>query len=230
MRPCRRRFFALIGLTITAAMTLTAGAATAKRMESKIIFADDVTTAEIGSAETPLGDYVADAIRSASGADIAFIAASSFASDARVSRNVTADGVIKSLEYKDDSIVIVNLTGSQITRAMEHGLYLYPKANSGFLQFSGLNVTANPDGDKDKKVVSIRVGGASLEAGKTYKVAMPAPLANGALAYFRIWTKDNIDQASVGRLAQTTLQVAIENYAKDHKNLTKGDDRLVKGR
>ena len=228
MRPCRRCLFALMGLT--AAITLTAGAATRGRAEPKIIFADDVTTAEIGSAETPLGDWVADAIRSASGAEMAFIAASSFASDARVSRNVTADGVIKSLEYKDDSIVIVNLTGSQITRALEHGLYLYPKPNSGFLQFSGLTVTANPDGDKDKKVVSIRVDSGALESGKTYKVAMPAPLANGALAYFRIWSKDNIDQASVSRLAQTTLQVAIENYAKDHKTLTKGDDRLVKGK
>ena len=228
MRPYRRSLFALMSLT--AAFALTAGAAPVGRTEPKIIAADDVTTAEIGSAETPLGDWVADAIRSASGADIAFIAASSFASDARVSRNVTADGVIKSLEYKDDGIVIVNLTGSQIARALEHGLYLYPKANSGFLQFSGLTVTANPDGDKDKKVVSIRVDGAGLDAGKTYKVAMPAPLANGALAYFRIWTKDNIDQASAGRLAQTTLQSAIENYAKDHKTMTKGDDRLVKGK
>ena len=227
MRPLGRSLLALIGLTAT--MTLTAGVATAGRAEPRV-FADDVTTAEIGSAETPLGDFVADAIRSAAGADIAFIAASSFASDARVSRNVTADGVTKSLEYKDDPLVIVNLTGSQITRAFEHGLYLYPKANSGFLQFSGLTVTANPDGDKDKKVVSIRGENGPLEANKTYRVAMPAPLANGALAYFRIWTKDNIDQASVGKLAQTTLQVAIANYARDHKTLTKGDDRLVKSK
>ena len=227
MRPFGRTLLALIGSTATIA--LTAGVATAGRTEPRII-AEDMTTAEIGSAETPLGDFVADAIRSAAGADIAFIAASSFASDARVSRNITADGVTKSLEYKDDPIVIVNLTGSQIMRAFEHGLYLYPKANSGFLQFSGLTVTANPDGGKERKVVSIRGEGGPLEPNRTYRVAMPAPLANGALAYFRIWTKDNIDQASVGRLAQTTLQVAIENYARDHKSLTKGDDRLVKGR
>ncbi len=227
MRPFGRNLLVLIGLTAT--MTLTAGVATAGRTEPRP-FADDATTAEIGSTETPLGDFVADAIRSAASADIAFIAASSFAGDARVPRSVTADSVTKALEYKDDPLVIVNLTGSQITRAFEHGLYLYPKANSGFLQFSGLIVSVNPDGDKDKKVVSIRVDGSPLNANKTYRVAMPAPLANGALAYFRIWTKDNIDQASAGRLAQITLQTAIENYARDHKTLTKGDDRLVKGR
>ena len=227
MRPFGRPLLALIGLTAT--MTLTAGVATTGRTEPRLL-ADDATTEAIGASETPLGNFVADAIRSATGADIAFIAASSFASDVRVPRSVTASAVTRSLEYKDDSLVIVNLTGSQIKNAFEHGLYLYPQANSGFLQFSGLTVTVNPDGPKEKKVVSIRTDSGALEPNKAYRVAMPAPLANGALAYFRIWTKDNIDQASVAKFAQTTLQVAIDNYARDHKSLTKGDDRLVKGR
>ena len=179
-------------------------------------------------AEAPIGDFVADAIRSATGADIAFIAASSFANDVKVSRSPDVNGVTRALEFKDDAVVIVKLTGSQIQKALEHGLYLYPKPNSGFLQFAGLTVTVNPDGDKEKKVVSIRTDSGALDANKTYRVAMPAPLANGALAYFRIWTKDNIDQASVAK--KITLQDAIDAYLRDHKPLTKGDDRLAKGK
>ena len=186
----------------------------------------ELTTKDIDLKETVLGRLVADAIRATAKSDVAIIAASAFAEVTFPKGNVNSNDILKALEYRDDNVVIVKLTGSQINRALEHGLYLYPKGNSGFLQFSGMVVTINPDAEKEKRVISVKIGGDPLETSKTYKVAMPAPLANGALAYFKIWKKSDIDKDT-----NKTLETAITGYLSDHKTIGKGDgkgeERLV---
>jgi hypothetical protein len=51
---------------------------------------------------------------------------------------------------------------------------------------------------------------------------MPAPLANGALAYFKIWKKSDMDK-DTGK----TLEDALHDYLADHKTIAKGEERLV---
>lgn len=187
--------------------------------------ADTRLTAEnIGAKQTALGDLVADAIRAAVHADIAFIAASSF-SDPPVSIGAgafTDAEVLKTLEYRNDTVVTVKLTGEQVRAALEHSLYLYPKTNSSFLQLSGLVIVVNPEADGEHRLVSARVNDEPLSAGKVYRVAMPSPLANGALAYFKYWKKSDIEKES-GK----TLENALLSYLSTHRVVGKGDDRLV---
>lgn len=220
MRSLGRRRVALAG--IAAAMALLPGVVPAGPAEAQR--ADvELTTKDIGSKETALGDFVADAIRAAAKSDAAFIAASSFAEDVTLPKgSVTAADIVRALEYKGDTIVIVKLTGDQIRRALEHSLYLYPKFNSAFLHFSGMVVTINPDSEKERRVVSVKINGEPLQAGKTYRVAMPAPLANGALAYFKIWKKSDIEKDT-----NKTLESAIIDYLNDHKTIGKSEERLV---
>lgn len=188
----------------------------------------DLSTKEIGSRENPIGNFVADAIRQETKADIAFIAASYFTSDAKFSKgNLSVSDFLKVLEYKDDNVSIVKLTGSQVIKALEHGLYLFPKSNSGFLQFSGITVTVDSDAEKENHVLSVKVDGSTLENSKTYKVAMPTPLANGALAYFKVWKKDEIDKEASKKIDTKTLGDFINAYLKEHKTLSKGDERLI---
>lgn len=183
----------------------------------------ELSTKEIDARENALGDLVADAIRAASKADAAIIAASAFADISALPKgNVSAEDILKALEFRSDNIVIVKLTGNQINRAFEHALYLYPKPNSGFLQFSGFTVTVNPDAEKEGRVGSVKLDGAVLEPDRVYRVAMPAPLANGALAYFKIWKKSDIETDT-----KKTLAEAITAYVRDKKSVTKGDERLV---
>ena len=51
---------------------------------------------------------------------------------------------------------------------------------------------------------------------------MPAPLANGGLAYFKVWQKSSIEKDT-----DTSLEMALNSYFADHKTITKGEDRLV---
>src|SRR5262249_43949687 len=150
MKDWGRRSVALVGLLGTMALLLcVAAAGYADTIKSEV----ELTTKEADAKETTLGDLVADAIRAAAKSDAAFVAASSFNEVTLPKGTINTNEVIKSLEYKDDNIVVVKLTGDQIRRALEHGLYLYPKANSGFLHFSGMTVTINPDGEKEKRVL-----------------------------------------------------------------------------
>ena len=220
MRPFGRQTVALVGLFVTIALGLganTAGYADTLKAEVEL------TTKEVGSKECVLGDVVADAIHAAVKCDAAFIAADYFneVTHPKGATISTAD-VLKSLVMPGDTISIVKLTGEQVQRGMERSLFLYPKFNSGFLQMSGVVVTFKPDADADKRVVSIKINGDTLEPGKTYRVAMPTPLAKGGLAYFKIWKTSDIEKET-----SASLQTAVTSYLADHKTLAKGDERLV---
>lgn len=220
MRTTKASTFLLLGLL--SALVLLPGAR-ARAQSDTVKTEIELSTKEIDAKENALGSLIADAMRASANADTAFIAASAFADTATIPKgNTSIANILKALEFKSDTVVIVKLTGTQIIRALEHGLYLYPKPNSGFLQFSGLTVTVNPDAEKEKRVVSVKVEGSALEANRVYKVAMPAPLANGALAYFKIWKKSDIDK-DTGK----TLEAVVTGYLREHKTLSKGDERLV---
>jgi 2',3'-cyclic-nucleotide 2'-phosphodiesterase (5'-nucleotidase family) len=219
MGPIGRRSVALVGLTGTIAwMLCVAAAGFADTLKADV----ELTTKDVGSKECVLGDMVADAIKTSAKTDAAFIAADYFNEVTIPKGNTSTEEVLKALESRNDNIVIVKLTGEQITRGMERSLYLHPKSNSGFLQFSGLTVTFNPAAEADRRVVSIKVGGESLENGKTYRVAMPSPLAKGGLSYFKVWKAGDIEKDTA-----KTVESAVNSYLNDHKTLAKGEERLV---
>ena len=222
MKPVGRRVWvALVGLL--GALVLmpgvpAAGSADTYRTDTEL------STKDIGAKETAMGDLVADAIRASAKADVAFIPAAAF-TDMAVTIKIgafTAADILKTLEYKNENIGLVKLTGDQIRAALEHGLYLYPKPNSGFLQTSGLTINVNPNGDSDHRITAIKIDGDPLVGSKTYHVAMPMTLANGALAYFKYWKKSDLEKDT-----EKTLESAITGYLTDHKSIAKGDDRLV---
>ncbi len=224
MRPFGRRSVVLVGLIGTMAFSLCVAAAGSVAISNSTDV--ELTTKEIGLKESVLGNVVADAIRASAKADVALIDASAFEEQVSVPKGRFTDSdLLKALSYKSDNIFVLKLTGEQLRQALEHGLFLYPKFNSAFLQFSGMTVTVNSEGGAEKHVVSIRVNGDALESGKTYSVAMRAPLANGGLAYSKVWK--NSDKKDT----QKTLEAAITAYLSDHSTITKGEGRLVnKGR
>ena len=219
MRPLGRQTVALVSLlSAIALLTGTQPTAHAQTLKAEV----ELSTKDIGSRETVLGDFIADAIHGAVKCDAAFIAADYFNEITIPKGTVAANDVLKALVMPGDTISIVKLTGDQIQRGMERSLFLYPKFNSGFLQVSGLAVTFKLDSDADKRIVSIKINGDTLEAAKTYHVAMPSPLAKGGLAYFKIWKSTDIDKET-----DKTLQTSVTSYLNDHKILSKGEERLI---
>jgi 2',3'-cyclic-nucleotide 2'-phosphodiesterase (5'-nucleotidase family) len=140
MRPVGRRIrVALVGfLGALALMPGMPAAGSAETNRTEI----ELSTKDIGAKEVALGDLVADAIRASAKADAAFIPAAAF-TEMPVTIKAgafTASDLLKALDYKNENIGLVKLTGEQIRGALEHSLELYPKSISSFLQISGLTV------------------------------------------------------------------------------------------
>ncbi|MDW8107170.1 MAG: 5'-nucleotidase [Armatimonadota bacterium] len=171
--------------------------------------------ATVGERANPVAQTIVDAMRSATGADMALLGAAFFNETASVpATGFTAEDLVKALAHPDDEVVVLSLRGEQILQALERALELYPQRNNAFLQLAGVEVRFNPRAEAGKRVVSVVVAGAKLEPERVYRVATTAPMARGALGYFRIWSRDQITLAT-GR----TLAEVIDDYLKRQRSL-----------
>lgn len=121
--------------------------------------------------ETNLGDLVADAIREATGTEIALVNGGSIRQGI-LAGPITLMDVISVLPF-DDTIVTLKLTGQQIEQALNRSVKLSPD-EGGFLQVSGLKFKVEKG-----RAADIMVNGKPLTPGQTYKVAMSDFLAAG---------------------------------------------------
>ena len=136
----------------------------------------------ITKTETNLGDFVADAFRITTGADVAFIASG------RISSSLPQGDIsMKDLHAvlpAEKRTITVEATGQQILDALEWSVRSYPKANSSFLQVSGITFKINtkiksPCKKKNgklkeikgkRRVSNVKIGGKPIDPDKKYKV------------------------------------------------------------
>ncbi len=205
-------------------LCMLAGAALALPVGAQTIqIHSDLTTRNVRTEESSLANVIADALRDSVKADIAFMTASSFAEVTINRGSATPGDILRALEYLDDTVVVVKLTGAQVKQALEHGVAIYPQRNPAFLQVSGVTVTIDPAQERGSRVVSVRVGRAPLEESRTYQVAMPSPLANGALAYYKVWSKSDIV-----RNTERTLEQVVSDYLTGVRSLGgRSEERLI---
>jgi len=158
------------------------------------------------SATAP-GQSIADVLRSATQADVAFMPQGMFTAG--------KGDLASQVQYATDAVNVVSLTGAQIRLALERSVSLFPTESPAFLYVSGLSFSFNPSSPAEKRLTEVKVNGADLESGRKYRVAMPGNLAKGGLGYFKHWTK----QAIEGK-AFPTLEEILKG-----KNATAGEPR-----
>jgi hypothetical protein len=172
---------------------------------------------DVGKAETAVGDLVADAFRSTMCADIAFVSAG----DLKQQNISVGPGGIKPddatavLMYSGDALVVLALDGRMIQQALETSVSGCPKPSLSFLQASGLKMVYGPARPSGQRVTSVTVGGLPIAGEKSYTVAMLNSLANGALGYWKVWSKRNI----VPGTASATSASAVESYVKTNPKI-----------
>ncbi|MCC6444592.1 MAG: 5'-nucleotidase C-terminal domain-containing protein [Armatimonadetes bacterium] len=178
----------------------------------------DVEVKNPTSEESPAGSFIADAVRKEAGAEIAFLPAAEIG---EAEGKLKPDKVAETLCYQDDTISVVTLTGLQVTQALERSVSLFPKKNRGFLQVSGLQFTFDPARPSGERIVSVKVGKDNLKEDRKYKVAMSGTLAGGALGYFKVWDKKQIEEAT-----KTKIREAIDSYVKGGKSGPEPGERI----
>ena len=169
----------------------------------------------VESSETNLGDLAADAYRTVTGADIAFVEASEIKADIAVG-GMSYNDVMRALPG-NKNISVAKVSGFDLLDALEMSARLYPNKNSGFLQVSGLtfdiqetvipSVTVDGLGnfvsvDDDYRVTNVMINGKELDLMETYTVAGTNDLLNGKTGYTMLTN---------GPL--TKVNVAVDNQA-----------------
>jgi 2',3'-cyclic-nucleotide 2'-phosphodiesterase (5'-nucleotidase family) len=167
-----------------------------------------ITTNRVREAETEAGNLLADAVRNAAGAEIALFPAAAFKTGVSVPRPATAEQATELIEPSTDIVVVVNLRGDRILAALERSVSFAPQPFAGFLHVSGVKFSFDPKRDTRKRVFDVTVNGSPLEASRTYKVAMPRPLASGQQGYHQVWDKTKIDSETGKTLAQSLAELA----------------------
>jgi len=139
--------------------------------------------------ETELGDLVADAVRAEAGTPVALVPAGGFREIAIPKGGVKAEDILKCLQYPDDRLAVIELTGAQLVAALERSISIYPQKNLGFLQVSGIEFKFDPKSPKGSRLISVTVGGEKVVNERKYRVGTTKPLADGAYGYFTVWGK-----------------------------------------
>ena len=137
-----------------------------------------------GSAETAFGNLLADAMREATGADIALTNGGGIRGDTVYppGSKLTRKMVLTELPFGNKTVVL-RLTGAQVREALENGVSRAENPSGRFPQVSGLTLSFDARRPEGERVTSVTVGGAPLEDGETYTLATNNFLANGGDDY-----------------------------------------------
>lgn len=144
----------------------------------------DSRKASVRGEETAIGNFVADAMRAATGADVALInggairGARTYDAGARLSRK----DVVKELPF-NEKLVTLEISGADLRAALENGLWLIGRDAGHFAQLSGARVVASKDAVPGSRLVSVEIGGAPLDDAKQYRIATTDFLARGKDSY-----------------------------------------------
>ena len=138
----------------------------------------------VRSAESAMGNLVADAMRAATGADLAITNGGGIRADRTYDAGtvLTRRDILAELPF-GNSTVVTELPGSQILAALENGVSQVEKGAGRFPQISGATMVYDPTAPAGSRVVSVTVGGAALDPDRVYKVATNDYMLGGGDGY-----------------------------------------------
>ncbi len=138
----------------------------------------------VRSEESAFADVIADAMRIASGADVAITNGGGIRGDRTYDpgTEITRRDILTELPFGNVT-VMVEVTGQQILDALENGFSKVEKGAGRFPQVSGMTVVWDPSRPAGSRVVSVKIGGADLDPGKTYKLATNDYMQRGGDGY-----------------------------------------------
>jgi 5'-nucleotidase / UDP-sugar diphosphatase len=162
--------------------------------------------------ESNVGDLITDALREASGADLAFQNGGGIRSDIPRGK-ITLEAVYTLLPF-DNVVVVMDLSGDQVRQIFEQ--------NAGFdhqlLQVSGLTVNYDLTRPAGSRVIGVTVGNQPLEPRKTYRVATNDFLAAGGDQYTTFKEGANI---LYGDTLRDVFAAYLEKHSPVHPELQK---------
>lgn len=135
-------------------------------------------------AESSLGDVVADALRAATGADVALINGGGLRGNRLYDAGsaLTRGDLLREMPFGNLALVL-EVSGEQVRAALEHGVSKAPALSGRFPQVSGLSFTYNPAAAPGRRIGAVTIGGKVLDPAARYRLATSDYLAGGGDGY-----------------------------------------------
>jgi 2',3'-cyclic-nucleotide 2'-phosphodiesterase (5'-nucleotidase family) len=186
---------------------------------------DDTLNVQIGTAETAMdsrrnvvrgeestmGNLIADAMRAATGADIAIMNGGGIRADRTydAGTKLTRRDILTELPFGNVT-QLTEIPGSQVLAALENGVSQVEKGAGRFPQVSGLTFVYDPKAEAGKRVSEVMVAGAPLEAAKLYKVAVNDFMLGGGDGYSALGGGRLINDTGAGALVANDVMAYVE--------------------
>ena len=200
----------------------------------------------VNKSETNMGDFVADAFRFTTGADVALVASDKISGSLQAGKVSMHD--MFSVTPNAKKIIVVEATGQQILDALEWAYRRYPKGNAGFLQVSGISLKIDTSEKnhckskngkfvkvegKKRRVKNVKIGGLPVDPKRKYKVASYISLlwrSSDGFTMFkeckRVKTENRLDF----QLLTDYLQVNLNGTTGNRYNDPSGQARISRSK
>jgi 2',3'-cyclic-nucleotide 2'-phosphodiesterase (5'-nucleotidase family) len=183
--------------------------------------------------ECPVGDYIADAVRCETGAQAALIP-SGLLKNALVGDGTVTQEDVADLFREDQAVSVYTVTAPELKELLEEGVSHWTlsasetidgeaSAYDGFLQISGLTVTADASAGTGDRIVSVALDGVTLDltdSAVTVEVAMPASAGEGlagdsAGGTLTELVRDYIEKQGTVETAESGRMTVLGAHARD---------------
>jgi 2',3'-cyclic-nucleotide 2'-phosphodiesterase (5'-nucleotidase family) len=138
----------------------------------------------IRQQETTFGNMLADAMRAATGADVALTNGGGIRAKKVYApgTEITSGDILAELPFGNKTIIIEQ-TGAQLVAALENGVSDHENVNGRWPHISGMSMTVDLAAAPGARVSNVMVGGAPVDLNKTYSLATNDFLGRGGDGY-----------------------------------------------
>lgn len=180
----------------------------------RVVGESSVDLVRHSSEESNVGNLVADAMQERTQADVAFQNGGGLRADLPAGK-ITMEEVFTLLPF-DNSLVVMDLTGSQILRILQQN----SSSDGRMLQVSGLHVRYDSKAPVESEQIEATIGGKPLDLAKVYRVATNDFLAAGGdhFAVFKEGSNVAYDE---------TVRDALIAYLKKHSPIGPGIENRI---
>ncbi|WP_306061177.1 bifunctional metallophosphatase/5'-nucleotidase [Natronococcus wangiae] len=170
----------------------------------------DTRRKTVRTRESNLGNFVADAMRDETGADLALMNGGGIRSDALYGPGeITNRTIVGILPFPND-VVILEVTGEILRVALENGVSQIEDLSGRFPQVSGFSYTFDPDAPVGERVREVCIRGEPVDPSATYTLATNDFIAGGGDGYEMLADATVLRYSNAGPLLSTLVIATIE--------------------
>ncbi len=166
----------------------------------------DTRRETVRTRESNFGNLVADAMRLATGAEVAITNGGGIRGDRTYAPGtvITRKDILTELPFGNVT-VLVAISGADLLAALENGVSQVEKKAGRFPQVSGMRFVFDPGAPAGRRIVEVEVAGAPLDPDRTYRLATNDYMLGGGDGYAMLAAGEVLIDASGATLMATTV-------------------------